>query len=481
MFFDNINLFNCAVKNSKKYKCPYCAKIFNESEMLYKHVEVSHEDMITKDKSVKQTIYDETHSGDHLCQICKINKCIWNEKSGRYSTLCDNPQCREEARRRFKENYKKKNGKEHSINDPEIQKEMMKKRKTSGIYKFQDGGTLSYISSYEKDFLEFYDLTLGYTSDTIIECPYVFNYVYEGKNHFYIPDYYIPLYDLIIEVKADDDITHPKILAVDKEMEKLKDEAVKKDGTHNFIKIVDKKYDQFVDLLNLLKNNYLSQKPIKEKIIIIPKRKEDIRGFTMPKLNFLASDKTMTESYIMKKLLDSVNGVLNLSLVIDKDNINFDDPLFKSTNKLICKTYECDFKNESKVKTIFNEFSHYYTKQYEHFINQDYMSIRMDISNLDNWFMMKVKFIDLKFQQKLINLLDYVCVNNDILIYSFISTSTGFILLAEVSNDQKRILEKYCNNIMKQSEYSKSSISYDKESVQLPGSFDASTEVKIIQ
>ena len=141
IFINNLNIFSSLVKD-KKYKCPYCAKIFKESEQLFFHVQTSHSDEIPSGYTPRHAVYDKTHPGDHLCQICKINKCMWNEKTGRYSTICENPSCREEARRRFKENYKKKNGKDHSINDPEIQKEMMKRRKTSGNYKFQEGTVL---------------------------------------------------------------------------------------------------------------------------------------------------------------------------------------------------------------------------------------------------------------------------------------------------------------------------------------------------
>ena len=110
-----------------------------------------------------------------------------------------------------------------------------------------------HISSFEKDFLEFCDLSLNLTTKDLIECPFVFYYEYEGEKHFYLPDFYLKPYDLIIEIKADEDISHPKILAIDKEKEVLKDEAIKKDGNHNYIKICDKNYDAFLDLYNLLK------------------------------------------------------------------------------------------------------------------------------------------------------------------------------------------------------------------------------------
>ena len=484
IFIKDINLFSNLVK-SKKYKCPFCVKVFNNPDILYTHVSSFHSDELDEEKSVKQNVYDKTHPSEHLCQICKINKCIWNEKTGRYSTICSNPSCREEARRRFKENYKKKNGKDHTLNDPEIQKEMMKNRKTSGNYRFRDGRVLPYISSYEEDFLKIVDLVLGLTVDEIKECPFIFYYEYEDEKHFYLPDYYIEPYDLIIEIKADEDVTHPKILAIDKEKEKLKEEAVKKDGTHNYIKICDKNYDQFIELIEMFKNDPMAQKKTVDKIVIIPERKETIKGFKMPKLNFFASDKTMCNSYIMKKILDEVNGELDISLVVREAVLRAKDMYVKPYNEVVdvkeLKTYKCDFKDDNTIKNTFNKFSKYFTKENEHFINQEFLSIQMDLSNLKDWFIFEVNGITQGDQKKVISKIDYFCINNDIQIYSFIKTSTGFILIAKLDKDSKsNSLEKYCVSIMKRSEYSNSSYSKITKPC-LPGSYDAGVEVSIIQ
>ena len=481
IFIDNLNIFSSLVKD-KKYKCPYCAKIFKESEQLFFHVQTSHSDEIPSGYTPRHAVYDKTHPGDHLCQICKLNKCMWNEKTGRYSTICENPSCREEARRRFKENYKKKNGKDHSINDPEIQKEMMKRRKTSGVYKFQDGTVLPYISSFERDFLEFCDLTLNLTTKDLIECPFVFYYEYEGEKHFYLPDFYLKPYDLIIEIKADEDISHPKILAIDKEKEVLKDEAIKKDGNHNYIKICDKNYDAFLDLFNLLKNDTNAQKPTKDKIIIIPERKEEIRGFKMPDLNFIGNLKNTYSPFIMRKILDDSEGKLNLSLVSEEDAIKLNGMKCDFSGITVLKEYLCDFSDENNIKNTLNKFSKYYTKQNEHLINQDLLGIRMDLSKHSNWFIFRVKNISKEAQKKLISLLDYYCINNDINLYSFISTYNGFVLLANIQNtsDEYKELEKFCTKTGQKHEYS-CNFDFEKSSVPLIGAIDFGVEVKIIK
>lgn len=481
LFFDNIQLFNSAVVNKKKYKCPFCIKSFPKIELLYNHVGSFHKDKLTSDKSVKQTVYDEMHPGDHLCQICHVNKCVWIEKTGHYSTLCANPSCREEARRRFQKNYKQKYGKERTLDDPEEIREMLKKKKNSGIYKFTDGGTLSYISSYEKDFLEFYDKVLEQASSSITECDIVFKYRYENKDHLYLPDYYIKEYDLIIEIKADEDISHPKILAVDKETERLKDLAVKKDGTHNFIKIVDKDYEPFYNLYNLLKNNYLSNPYTKDKIIIIPKRKETIKGFNMPKLNFVYSDKIMTESYIMRKVLDSVKGVLNLSLVVNKNNLPEEfrkEDEFKTNPILVMKTYSCDFKDVNVVNRVFNEFKYYYTKHNEKFIRQDFESIYMDISTIVNKFSFRIiTGLDNKHEKQFLEFYSNILIDQNIINYTFFNTCSGILLIYENKNnvDISGLTEYIQNNKLN------IEIESPSDLVPLPGSVDAGVNIDIIK
>lgn len=483
LYFKDIKIFNSLVKE-KKYKCPFCVKVFKQPDQLYSHVESFHKENIDDERSVKQIVYDETHPGDHLCQICKINKCVWNEKTGRYSTLCSNPACREEARRRFRENYKKKNGKEHTLNDPEIQKEMMKRRKTSGIYRFKDGRVLPYISSYEEDFLKFVDLSLGLTVDEIKECPFVFFYKYEDEKHFYIPDYYIEPLDLIVEIKADSDVTHPKILAIDKEKEKLKEEAVKKDGTHNYIKICDKEYESFVTLYEMLKNETVTQNPSREKIVLIPERKETIKGFKMPELKFIANDKVMCNSFIMKKIFEKSDGILKVSLVVDSCNLKANDlykiePYNKISGIKELKTYECDFKDDNNIKKTFDMFSKYYTKENEILIDPELLSIRMNLDNHENFYICGVKNISKDLQNKIISKIEYFCINEDINTFSFIETSIGFDFIAKLENKDH---EKSLTELFKKLVDKTVTLEFDKSnSVVLPGTYDCTVETKIIK
>ena len=69
-------------------------------------------------------------------------------------------------------------------------------------------------------------------------------WLYENKKHFYIPDFFIPSLNLEVEIKDGDESTvganhHPKIMAVDRVKEALKDDVMKSNNKNfNYIKIV---------------------------------------------------------------------------------------------------------------------------------------------------------------------------------------------------------------------------------------------------
>ena len=76
------------------------------------------------------------------------------------------------------------------------------------------------------------------------------NYWYkwkDGTEHLYIPDFFIPSLSLEVEIKESDN-THPR-MEHSREIEHLKDERMAREMKKtniNYIKIVDKKYDEFI-------------------------------------------------------------------------------------------------------------------------------------------------------------------------------------------------------------------------------------------
>lgn len=252
----------------QKFKCTLCPGTkYTSPGYLIKHTLECHCEMIPEGISVEQFLFDQRNpNSTHICPICKKNKVKWNQKTLRYDRFCDDvtTNCKEVAGERAKENMRKAYGQDHLLNDPEMQRKMLEGRSISGVYKFSDKkNKVKYVGTYELDFLRFYDIDMRLSGHDIDSCPFTFAYSFDKAQHFYIPDFYIASLNLIIEIKdgGDNPNMHKKILEVDKVKEKLKDEAIIKKGCYNYIKIVNKDYTQFVELINTLKNLQNKEEP----------------------------------------------------------------------------------------------------------------------------------------------------------------------------------------------------------------------------
>lgn len=293
-----MNLFNMltSLKDSrtktKIYRCCDCRNKYQNISILYKHILTEHKDNIPEGQPVEQYYFNRRRGivEGPLCVICKKNRTKWNPKICKYYRFCSD-ECKKKAVELFRENYKKKYGKDHSIDDPEYQEKLQKGRRISGTYKFLKGGEITYGSSYESHFLEYCDRVLGIGYKDIERCPFIFYYMYSEdgseekmKQHFYMPDFYIPVYNLIIEIKdgGDNPNKHPKIQSVDKTKEKLKDKAIIESQSHNYIKVVNKDYEDFNHLLEILKSEEFNENSERKFIIHIPETE-----YQMTTLNFI--------------------------------------------------------------------------------------------------------------------------------------------------------------------------------------------------
>jgi hypothetical protein len=168
----------------------------------------------------------------------------------KYSRFCDNPACKQKYRDEFKQRMIGKYGKVHLLNDPEKQKEMLRNRKISGSYTWSDRSiVLDYTGSYELDFLKFLDTQCKWlSSDIISPSPHIFEYMYNGKSHFYIPDFFIPSLTLQIEIK--DDGSAKNINQDSRNKDEIKDDLMKSNSNYfNYIKIVNKNYREFLNII----------------------------------------------------------------------------------------------------------------------------------------------------------------------------------------------------------------------------------------
>lgn len=390
----------------KKYSCPICPQTFNDELTLFKHVEEIHGDEIPENVTTKQFIFNMRRGKDfQLCQICKINHTDWNEKTGRYKPICNDQACHDEMRRRFLENYKKKNGKDHSIDDPEMQKKMLYAKKNSGVYQFKDGTKIAFASQYEEDFLQCWEQDIQMPGKSIRECDVYFNYKYEGKDRTYIPDYYCEELNLVIEIKASDN-THPKILAVDKETELLKDKAVVESHQFNYIKIYDKKYESLYELVDVLQHIHLNDKINESDVfIVIPKDTRPIKQFKMPKLVFL-QDKDVFSHEMMMRFYKTLEP-LELALIIDKGVIPSEYDAYGDLleDKTILRKSKIDsMEDKDRVNQVFREFTKYYTKSYEKFINQDFLGVFLPVP-IKKYLIVNIYTKDIKIIDKFTNIL----------------------------------------------------------------------------
>lgn len=250
-------------------KCAYCDRRFDEPDQYVSHLEKMHIDMIPDDMTPHQFYYFlRTGKKNGICKICGKQTFEWNEKSNKYKVFCSQT-CKDKYVKQFRERMIGKYGKTTLLNEPEHQKKMLANRSISGVYTWRNVKTKTpYTGSYEKSFLEFLDVVLEWDPEDIIApSPHTYYYEYEGKNHFYIPDFFIPSLNLEIEIKdgGDNPNNHHKIQDVDKVKEQLKDEVMRTNKDNfNYIKIVNKENDKFLIFLQLSKEQEASgfYKPI---------------------------------------------------------------------------------------------------------------------------------------------------------------------------------------------------------------------------
>ena len=259
-------------KPSKKFKCPYCEKRLERTK-LPSHIQTEHEDMIPEGYTALRVSFNTiNHKTEGHCIICK-KPTDWNENKGRYERLCNNPKCKEQYRRMIAERNKNKYGTERLQTDPRyaeaIQQKALAGRHISGIYKFEDGGTIKYVGSYEKQFLEFMDLVLHCKSEDIDAPGPAITYTLDNKQHMYLPDFYYIPYNLLIEIKdgGSNPNNHPKRIEEEKK-NKAKEAAVYKLQKYNYVRVTNNDFSQLLQIMAALKYQISDSKNELKPIII---------------------------------------------------------------------------------------------------------------------------------------------------------------------------------------------------------------------
>lgn len=245
---------------TKRITCKFCGEYMKSYDLYVSHIESSHSESIPQDMTAWRFVYylktGKTHGS---CIICK-NDTEWNEKTHKYHRFCNNPKCKEKYVETFQNRMIGKYGKVNLLNDPEQQKKMLANRKISGVYTWRDHvHETPYTGTYELSFLKFLDEIMEFNPEDVIgPSPHTYYYIYEGQKHFYIPDFFIPSLNLEIEIKEGTN-NHPKIQAVDKVKERLKDEVMKSNSnSFNYIKIIEKNNFRFIEFLDEAKKRFLN-------------------------------------------------------------------------------------------------------------------------------------------------------------------------------------------------------------------------------
>lgn len=230
-------------------KCIFCSSIFNDKHKYCNHVALKHNDQIPEEYDPLEFAYSLLTHKDvgRLCVICRKNKVHFNDETLKYERLCSDPKCKDEYVKMMKARMKNVYGKEHMLDDPDMQRKMINNHPYAKDFVWDDKHTFRVIGTYEYDLLNHLK-SLDWSPNDII-APSPNNYYYkwaDGTSHLYIPDFYIPSLSLEIEIKESDN-THSR-MEHSRDMERRKDaymaHQMRKTAV-NYIKIVDKKYSEF--------------------------------------------------------------------------------------------------------------------------------------------------------------------------------------------------------------------------------------------
>ena len=320
----------------RRIACPLCRRK-DFKDKLIRHIEKDHEDIIG-DISAEQFLYDKTHPGSGKCIVCG-NKTDWNEKTGKYHRVCSNPRCKEELRAKFKKNMIRVHGKVSLLDDAAHQAKMLAHRSISGTYVYSDGTKFTYTGSYEHKAIEFMDKVLNCNSKDIIMPGPVIDYTDQyGNSRQWITDiYYVP-YNLIIEVKDGGDNPNNRQMNEYRAKQVSKEAELIKLGEYNYLRLVDNKFVQLMEVLALLKDQEINEPNTNNKIIRINESAVyDDGGFILSNMEEFEED-TDKGKYIFAVDASNIACIKSVLPKSYPDNIKYID-LNKILNYLFYNTF----------------------------------------------------------------------------------------------------------------------------------------------
>ena len=215
-------------KDRSKKSCikRYGVESFNQSDII---------------KEKKKESYREHYGVDHPSQATEVKEkkkqtCLINfgvEYPGQSNIV----------KNKNKITCLKKYGVENPSQSFKIHNRKIKNSFRRKKYILPNGKEIS-IQGEEPQFLDYIFSNDLLKEEEIVSYPKRIKYITEdGKDHYYFPDFYVPKFNLIVEVKSS------YILSLNPIQSDLKIVATKELG-HNFIMILDKKYEEFKILVS---------------------------------------------------------------------------------------------------------------------------------------------------------------------------------------------------------------------------------------
>jgi len=262
---------NFRKNESDLFVCELCEKAYQKKENLSRHISLCHN--ISKKEYYDKFIKEEN---EEICPICKNINLYSNRWDRGYKSTCSKKHENELRYMKIKEFRLKNHGNENynnsekrnltntekygnkcpmqNINIHEIIKNnniknygvewpfqsdeiQQKVLKTFSQYKFYKNTSVFYQTTYELDFIEKYIKTIA----NLQRGPTI-KYKYKNKLTYYMPDFYLPSLNLIVEIK------NSYLAKRDKNKIRAKKKATIANG-FKYIMIIDKNYNHFEKLL----------------------------------------------------------------------------------------------------------------------------------------------------------------------------------------------------------------------------------------
>ena len=223
---------------------PLDGKKFTDKNAMYEYIEDKYGYMLSEEMSAKRLYFNLKYKKTEGKCVISGKTTKFNDVTERYERFYSDKE-KEIYVKQFKDRMQNKYGTTHLLNSPEQQKLMLDNRKISKEYIWANKRKTIVSSTYEYDFLEYLESTFKVNDSFLGKQPTIFYKDTDGTNRFYLPDFFIPDLNLIVEIKGSNNHYQKR----DEYKEELKKKAALKAG-FNFIQINDKNYSTFNSYLN---------------------------------------------------------------------------------------------------------------------------------------------------------------------------------------------------------------------------------------